>query len=259
MKAVKLLCVNLVVFILSSCGTEHESKKLSDNNENGVNSASAIVDSSYQFYGADVINEKSVTFDFRKHEYRYVHSDSGLVRQRILKESSDSVVSDVWYENELQRFINGDPIELTGKEEKAYKNSINSVFYFAFLPKNLKDPAVNLSYMDEVRLNGKLYHKIKVTFDQEGGGEDYQDVYLYWFDQKDYSMDYLAYSYITEGGGMRFRSFKNRRRFQGIAFQDYINYKPKSDDIGLEYTDQAFERGNLTEVSRIELENVRVD
>ena len=100
---------------------------------------------------------------------------------------------------------------------------------------------------------------MRVTFDEEGGGEDYNDIFIYWFDKEDFSMDYLAYQYFTEGGGIRFREAINVREIEGITFQDYVNYKPDSDSIKLVGIDQVFENGNLIEISRIELENVKVD
>lgn len=72
--------------------------------------------------------------------------------------------------------------------------------YFAFLPLWLKDPAVIVEDQGRSVIKGKEYHKIRITFEQEGGGDDFEDVFLYWFDVKDYSMDYLAYKYFTGKG-----------------------------------------------------------
>lgn len=218
-----------------------------------------IIAESFVYHGSEKIKSASITFDFREFHFEYLHTDSGLVRSRSFNDSSGYLIKDVWSRNALNRFEQGEKVQLEAEKAAAYKSSINSVFYFAFLPKSLRDPAVNLTYLDTVSIDKNKFHKIKVTFDQEGGGEDHEDVFIYWFDLNDFSMDYFAYSYETEGGGIRFRSFKNRREIQGIVFQDYINYKPESDDISLENTDQAFEKGNLKEVSRIELENVSVD
>jgi len=259
--AIVALC--LIAIGMISCKSP-DTKKNQENLEKEVEikdrfASEKIIAESCVYHGSEKIKSASVTFDFREFHFEYLHTDSGLVRSRSFNDSLANSFEDVWSRTSLERFKNGKKIQLTEKKAEAYKSSINSVFYFAFLPKSLRDPAVNLNYLDTVSIDKNKYHKIKVTFDQEGGGEDHEDVFIYWFDLNDYSMDYLAYSYKTDGGGIRFRSFKNRRRIQGIAFQDYINYKPKSDDISLEHTDQAFEKGNLTEVSRIELENVSVD
>ena len=71
-------------------------------------------------------------------------------------------------------------------------------------------------------------------------------------------MDYLAYSYETDGGGIRFRAAYNPREINGLRFQDYVNYKPQGLDVALKDLDYLYEQGSLIEVSKIELENVKV-
>lgn len=121
---------------------------------------------------------------------------------------------------------------------------------------------MNKSYASTVEIDGTKYHKIKVTFDAEGGGEDFEDVFYYWFDTEDYSMDYLAYSYNEEdeGTGMRFRVAYNPRKVNGVTIQDYKNLKPKvKDSVPLEVIDQAYLDGKLEELSLIELEDVVIN
>ena len=72
-------------------------------------------------------------------------------------------------------------------------------------------------------------------------------------------MDYLAYSYNEEDGkGLRFREAYNSRNISGVIIQDYINYKPSSEDQELGSIDSAFLKGELKELSRIELEDVSI-
>ena len=70
-------------------------------------------------------------------------------------------------------------------------------------------------------------------------------------------MDYLAYNYKVNGGGVRFRSSYNRRNVGGIIFQDYINYKA---EVGTPLKDlpTLYENDKLKEVSRIDTENVKL-
>ena len=60
----------------------------------------------------------------------------------------------------------------------SYSASVNSVHYFAVLPYGLDGKAVNKTYVNKVDIKGKSYHKIKVTFNEEGGGEDFEDVFM---------------------------------------------------------------------------------
>jgi hypothetical protein len=244
----------LFVLIISCKNTQQELQV-----EEVALSASEIIDKSYIFYNVEQLKQNDVSFKFRIHDYNYLRKGSDIVRIRKTIDTNNIEIKDVWKSDVVERFVNDSLIFIESERQEAYRNSINSVFYFAFLPNGLKDPAVNTELMDTVKIKKKEYYKIRVTFDEEGGGEDYNDIFIYWFDKEDFSMDYLAYQYFTEGGGIRFREAINVREIDEITFQDYINYKPSSDSIKLVDIDKAFENNNLKEVSRIELENIKVN
>jgi hypothetical protein len=98
-----------------------------------------------------------------------------------------------------------------------------------------------------------------VTFSEEGGGEDYEDQFLYWINKKDLTLDYLAYQYYTEGGGIRFRAVTQRHNVNGITFQDYANYAPTDENQEFLLIDKAFTEGRVKKVSDIVLENIVVE
>jgi hypothetical protein len=102
--------------------------------------------------------------------------------------------------------------------------SVNSVAYFTLLPWKLKDPAVQKRFLGSTIINGNSYEKIQVTFEQDGGGEDYQDIFLYYIDPKNNMVDYIAYKYHVNGGGARFRKAIGRQQVNGLTFQNYENY-----------------------------------
>ncbi len=99
---------------------------------------------------------------------------------------------------------------------EVYSNSVNSVAYFALLPFRLNDAAVNKRYIGTSEIKGEPYFEIEVTFQQKGGGKDHDDVFIYWIHQQHFTMDYLAYSFIVDGGGTRFR--KRSMSGQSTAF-----------------------------------------
>ena len=200
----------------------------------------------------------SVDFDFRDYHYTLIRKPSfySFSRSTIQK---DVEVKDVMTSSKpLQRFIDGKMILLSDSLQRVYSNSLNSVMYFFQLPKPLQDTAAINELVGAVVIHGETYWTLKVTFKEEGGGEDFQDEYRYWINQKNHEIDYLAYNYLTDGGGTRFRRAVNKRKIEGIFFQDYVNYKPFQKFEQLDSLPSLFEQEELLQVSLIENKNIRV-
>ena len=88
--------------------------------------------------------------------------------------------------------------------------------------------------------------------------DDFDDSFVYWINKETYLIEYLAYSYSTDGGGKRFRVMINPRDVNRLKIVDYINYEPKDLDVPIEEYNRYYEEGGLHELSRIENENVKV-
>ena len=220
--------------------------------------AQKIIDAAILQHGADQFAKSVVEFDFRDRHYRATRDGGKYTYERIL-EDSIGITHDSLSNDGFVRRINGEVADITEKKKASYSNSVNSVIYFALLPYFLNDAAVNKTYLGEATIKGENYDKIKVTFEQEGGGKDFEDEFIYWFHQNNKTMDYLAYNYRTEGGGARFRVAYNTREIQGIRFADYINLKPKDKaNLAVETFDSLYNAGELVELSRIDSENVKV-
>ena len=223
-------------------------------------SADEIVNYAIKASGTERLRNAEASFTFRNIQYEYLHRNGNYRYTRIQTDSVGNEVKDVLVNSGLSRFINNTLVDIEEKKRAAYTSSVNSVIYFGFLPLPLNDAAVNKSYVGEATINQKNYYKIKVTFDVQGGGEDYEDVFYYWFDKEDFSMDYLAYSYNEDDGiGVRFREAYNARIVNGVVVQDYRNYRPENEEnFPLETIDDAFTEGTLKLLSVIELEDVRI-
>lgn len=221
--------------------------------------AQQIVDRAIQVSGVDQLHHAAASFAFRDKNYGYQKDGGRFEYTRTQTDSTGTVIKDVLTNDGLTRYIADTVANITEKKRDAYANSVNSVIYFAFLPLWLNDGAVNKTYVGEATLKGKNYHQIRVTFEEEGGGKDFEDVFYYWFDVDDYSMDYLAYKYNTDGGGMRFREAYNARQINGVTIQDYRNLKPKTKgSVNFDQIGQAFEEGALTQLSTIDLEEIQI-
>ncbi|MGB5203586.1 MAG: DUF6503 family protein, partial [Eudoraea sp.] len=160
--------------------------------------------------------------------------------------------------NGFERTINGNPVIVADSMAAKYSNSINSVHYFAYLPYGLNDPAVNKKLLGETQFGDRQYYKVEVTFDEKDGGEDFDDIYIYWFNKETYKPDYLAYEFNVDGGGTRFREAFNERIINGIRFVDYNNYKA-SKNISVYELEALFKTKELDLLSTIRLEDIEVN
>lgn len=221
-----------------------------------VDETTQIIQRAIQQSGGDTYDRMKISFDFRQHSYQGYTKD-GLFEYVRIGQDSTTEIRDVLNNDGFYRLINGEKAILVDSMAAKYARSVNSVFYFALLPRGLTDPAVQTEYLGTKEIKGKTYDKIKVTFAQEGGGEDFEDIFIYWFDQDTHAMDYIAYLYYTDGGGMRFRVAKNPRTIGGIQFLDYSNLKPTS-EVELIKIDDAYIAGELELLSEIITENISV-
>ncbi|WP_020535307.1 DUF6503 family protein [Lewinella cohaerens] len=219
-----------------------------------------VVEQSIVQHGGGELDTSLVHFFFRERVYTAARVGHEFLYERSYVDKEEQDIKDALSSQTFTRTINGEPAELTAKDSSAYANSLNSVMYFAFLPYFLTDPAVQVEYHGVTEAFGRPHHELKVTFGEEGGGEDFEDEYAYWFSTDDFTLNYLAYNFLVNGGGARFREAYNSRRIEGVIFQDYINYKPldeaRRDVLAF---DELFAAGQMDTLSRIELEEVEVE
>jgi len=247
----KGIYIALILLLSLSC-RESPKKSLG-----GDLTAQEIVDRAIAVSGGAKYRDHSGSFVLRDYRYAFGHKAGKSVLQRSFRSGTDSIV-DVRYANGFQRYVNGHAVQLPDSMAVKYANSINSVHYFVRLPQGLNDGAVNKELLGTESLGGKQYHKIRVTFDQKGGGDDFEDTYIYWFDTQSFETDYLAYDFHVQGGGQRFRKAYNPRDVKGIRFVDYENYKPNSTGSALEDRGQLYESGELQLLSKVELTAIQV-
>jgi hypothetical protein len=220
--------------------------------------AQKIVDAAIKVRGGERFEKMVLNFDFRNKHYS-AKRNKGIFTYTREFEDSTGYIKDIYTNDGFVRLIDGDTANITEKKAAAYTNSVNSVIYFALLPFGLNDPAVVKEYIGKSIISEKEYYKIMVTFREEGGGKDHEDIFVYWFDTNDYSMDYFSYLYFTDGGGIRFREATNVRTINGITFADYNNYGIESTDYDITQTDSLFLNNKIKLLSNIILENINVE
>ena len=219
--------------------------------------AQRVVDEGIEAHGGSAFRSFFLQFDFRDRHYTVARQDGIFTYTREFTDSTGRI-KDVLNNDGFTRYRDNIAVSLPDGRKKAFTSSVNAVIYFALLPFGLNDDPVNKEWINETTIRGEPYDVIRVTFDETEKG-DHQDIFLYWFHKTRHTMDYFAYSYESDGGGIRFREAVNPRKIGGILLQDYINYKPKHDSTPLEDLQSMFLSGELEKVSEIKLENAVVE
>ncbi len=214
-----------------------------------------IINQTIEAHGGKRYDNCNYSFAFRGKEYQFKNSGDSYT-YTLTTEKTDTTILDVLTNDGFTRSINGKETALSDKNEGRYSRSLNSVIYFSTLPHKLSDGAVKKKLLSETKIKDSDYYVIEVSFKEEGGGVDHEDIFYYWINQNDKHIDFLAYSYSVNNGGVRFRTAENRRNVGGIIFQDYINYKAP---LGTKLSElpNLWMSGKLKKLSEIKTEKVR--
>jgi hypothetical protein len=246
-----LIYLPALLILFTSC----ELSQRQTNQEQQVtktDSAQIIVDKAIAAHGGNKLIGTTIEFDFRKRHYSAIRNMDRYVYTQTFDDDSLGYIQDTLVNS--TGFIRYRDDELQSIDEEwqgRYGNTINSILYFTQLPYGLNDAAVIKKYLGEVTIGNQPYHKVQVTFRKEGGGEDFDDIYIYWIHRDDYTLDFLGYEFSVNGGGTRFRKAIDRQVIEGITFQNYINYKAEDKDTPIRRHDALFNQGELIELSRI--------
>lgn len=205
-------------------------------------------------HGGEKYDNAYYSFVFRKRKYTFQNQNGNYI-YTVKYQKDGQEIFDKMDNSNITRTVDGAPITLTTKQQSSYSNSLNSVIYFATLPHKLQDGAVNKKYVGKTTIKGKNYEVLEIYFDKENGGKDHDDIFHYWINAETNRIDYLAYNYQVNGGGVRFRSAYNPRVVGGVLFQDYVNYKAPVGTPLIELP-QLLERDELKKLSLIETEDV---
>jgi len=217
--------------------------------------ADQVINKAILEHGGIRYDNMSVEFDFRDRHFKALIKNGKYVYESTFQ-SEDGWVKDVYQNDSFKRIVNEKEIELNIQNRADFQNATNSVIYFALLPFHLDDPVINRQLMRSVRIKGEPYFKVEVTFG-DGGGERFENAYIYWIHKEHFTVDFFAYSFNVNGGGVRFREATDVQIVEGIRFQNYNNYTIEEDYPAHEL-DYAFEQDRLRLISEINLENVQV-
>ncbi|MCZ4318778.1 deoxyribose-phosphate aldolase [Aequorivita viscosa] len=241
--------LTLIGFLIIFISCKEDKKELT---------AQQIIDKTIENAGGSKYDLAKIQFTFREIQYSSHRNKGAFELTRTITDSLGET-RDVLTNSGFERFANATKLTLADSTVSKYSNSLNSVHYFVQLPYGLNDSAVNKELVGEAEIDGKDYYEVQVTFAQNGGGVDHEDVYMYWIAKDDFTIDYFAYKFYTGKGGIRFRKAINPRMVNGLRFVDYENYKLEPwESVDMQTVDELFEAGKLELLSEIITEDVTV-
>ncbi|MDT0688456.1 DUF6503 family protein [Salegentibacter sp. F188] len=226
---------------------------------NDESEAQKIVNKAIEVAGGENYEKAIIKFNFRNISYKSSRSNGEFKLERIIIDSLGSETRDILSNSGLKRFKKNSAIKMEDSLIKPISNSVNSVHYFIQIPFGLNDPAVNKTLVGRDIINNHEYYEIKVTFDPGTSGSDHEDDYLYWINEETFTVDYLAYNFEVNEGGVRFRKAVNPRVINGLRFVDYENYSYSDANVDLTRLDSLYTAGELRLVSKIVNEDIEVE
>jgi len=243
----KRLITVLISLVLLSC--TQEEKELT---------ANEIIQKAIERSGGKLYEMAEIDYSFRNNTYKSKRKGGEFSYTRTMVDTAGNKLVDILSNTGLKRSVNDTSVVLQDSLILPVGNSINSVNYFVHLPYGLMAEAAHRELLGKDTIAGREYYEIRVTFSENGGGTDHEDEYLYWIDTQNFEVDYLAYNFDVNDGGVRFRKAFNHRVIEGISFVDYENYEFQ--DLGVELTklDSLFEERELDLLSIIETRNIKV-
>lgn len=226
--------------------------------QNKEQTAQQIIDKTIEKAGGEKYNNAQISFKFRDTEYKSTRNGGKFQLERFITDSTGTEYHDVINNEGFTRYHKDSVVTLSDSMKTVYSNSVNSVHYFVQLPYGLNDAAVNKELLGKDSIQDREYYELQVTFEDTEEVTDHEDVYLYWIDTEHFTIDYMAYSFKINDGGVRFRRAYNPQTVGGIRFADYENYKADDLDVPLQDLDEKYETRELELLSIIENENIEV-
>lgn len=224
-----------------------------------------IVDRAIRFHGGDLYESTATSLELCSKSgcfhvraslaatdggVEYDFDVRGATREGERRVRSTHASVELWLDGAAQTIPAGDA--------QRYRDWAMARVYFCFLPYRLADPGVHHTDQGTEQWGERTLHRVKVTF-AEGSSTDADDEYVYWFDPETGRVEQFAYSYATNGGGLRFRRAFDHRRVGGILFFDQENLGVEGPDLSVDQIDSEFVEQGMRSISTVELRNIRVE
>lgn len=244
----------LILIFVSFLSCEDEEKRQTVQEAQEIEE---IIEKTIEVAGGENYKKATISFNFRENTYKSERNGLEFSLEKQSTEGLDSI-RDMVSNSGFQRYVNDSLRIIPDSLLVRLNKEIKTVHYFAHLPYGLDNRGLNKELLEEARIEGEPYYQLKMSFGQRASGVAGHDEFLYWIHKEDFTLDYLAYKFVEEEEGIRFRAAFNPRVINGIRFVDYRNYTFRNSETGLSELDELYENDKLELLSTIETKILEV-
>lgn len=245
----------LLLILMSFISCQDEENKQSQEESQKIEE---IIEKTIKLAGGEKYTRATITFNFRDHNYKTKRRGMEFSLERQYISASDSI-REVVSNSGFQRYVNDSIRIIPDSLVTRFNKEIKTVNYFAHLPYGMDNRGLVKDLLGETLIKGEPYFQLKMTFGQGESGMTGHDEFMYWIHKEDYTLDYLAYKFVEDEEGLRFRAAYNPRVIEGIRFVDYKNYTFSNTNIILSELDELYEADQLKLLSTIETKILEVE
>ncbi len=243
-----LLVLILVALSLLSCNHKEASDK------GKTNSPEEILQLSQKKHGNDGYTKNNIQFyiETTRFQHKIENYRPKLTQTRITDDGT--VHKATYYGGLIQYYINDSLQSEDRYPVQMLERSLYGLIYTSTLPLSLKGNDLKLELLQNVIIRQKEYITLKVT------NKDLQndDVFILYLDKNNFELDYVALKHSLTSNYPQFRRFINQRPINGILFQDYIIFAPKTPELPLEEFYIQYNEASLKEIRTIKLDSIKV-
>lgn len=243
----------LILVSLLSCEDEDRRQTVQEAQE-----IEEIIKKTIEVAGGENYKRATITFKFRDRIYISKRRGLEFSLERHSTEISDSI-RDVVSNSGFQRYVNDSLHIIPDSLLTRYNKEIKTVHYFAHLPYGLDNRGLVKDLVGDTQIKGEPYFQLKMTFGQAAPGVAGHDEFMFWIHKNDFTLDYLAYKFVEEEEGIRFRAACNPRVINGIRFVNYRNFTFQDPTTELSELDELYESDQLELLSTIDTEILEVE
>ena len=263
-KSVLLAAGGLVLWALLGCTEARNAEDTPGESEVAVGKLArlAIVDKAIDFHGGEVYEASTIalTVTSRSGSFDLVATRNGGEFDYTVsgKVGRDQVERKVHYTNtSLERWDNGEPVELDEENARRARDFVNARVYFPFLPYGLNGSEVYKEDLGIETWDGRELHKVRVSF-EAGTSTDADDNYMYWFDPATGEVVMFGYDFSVGNGGLRLRKVISSQRVGGVLFSDQENYAINGQGYSVDELTPEYVTENMDLLSTVRLSNIEV-